>query len=372
MDTENNTVQTGRYNGGISLLAAALKWAFAFLLTLIILMLVYFVSWGGYFSVEPQQAVIVLRFGKISECLTSGAHWYFPYPVNSFVTIQTSQQFLNVDITASGNSPDSAGKILQPGRDQYLITGDANIVHTSWNIGYRISNPVKYYSALTTAAKPVVNGVSVEDPQITDADGINGARGPRTLLRNLFRDALIQITSCSKVDAILSADQSIYSEKVRKIFSQAVLDADCGMEIVSVTLNRISPPEAAKKAFENVTAANNAGDTLRSQAKAYMVETQNDAAARKAEILAEAETYRRQAVAVVRAESNYFESILGEYRKNSATILMTLYNDALSEAIESVKDENFVIGTSGAKGKQLRLKLNQGSYNNAPNDKEAK
>ena len=88
---------SGKYDTGLSSLLAALKWAFGFLLVLIALMLIYFLTWGGYFSVEPQQAVIILRFGQVTECLTGGGHWYFPYPVNRRVTIQTNQQFMTIN-----------------------------------------------------------------------------------------------------------------------------------------------------------------------------------------------------------------------------------------------------------------------------------
>ena len=63
--------RSGRYEAGLKSLVKCLRWAFALLLVGIIGTLVYFVSWGGYFSVEPQQAVLVLRFGKIIQTFTT-------------------------------------------------------------------------------------------------------------------------------------------------------------------------------------------------------------------------------------------------------------------------------------------------------------
>ena len=79
---------SGRYEGGLRSLVKSLQWAFGVLLVLIVLMLIYFFSWGGYFSVEPQQEVIVMRFGRICATHKSGAHWYFPYPVHRFIKVQ--------------------------------------------------------------------------------------------------------------------------------------------------------------------------------------------------------------------------------------------------------------------------------------------
>ena len=57
--------RSGRYDAGLKALAKSLQLAFLLLLIGIIGTLVYFFSGAGYFSVEPQQAVIVARFGKI-------------------------------------------------------------------------------------------------------------------------------------------------------------------------------------------------------------------------------------------------------------------------------------------------------------------
>ena len=151
---------------------------------------------------------------------------------------------------------------------------------------------------------------------------------------------------------------ALYSEKVQTSFRQAVENSDCGIAVISVTLNRISPPEATKKAFEEVTAANNTVDTLKNQAQAYKVEVENDTLAKQAETIALAENYRREVVSMIRAESNYFESIVAEYRKNPETMLTALYNAAIGDAVSAVEGDNFVLGSTGSKRKQLRLKLN--------------
>ncbi len=358
MDQHENpaSLDDGRFGNGLAALVKSLRWAFGIMLGIIVLLLIYFVSFGGYFSVEPQQAVVVLRFGKVVDCLTSGGHWYIPYPVHQIVRIQTNQQFLTIELGAQAS--ETAQTALIPGRDRYLLTGDANIVHTSWNIGYRVTDPVKYYTKLTTPAKPVVNGKAEPDTVEKDGDGFSGTRGPQTLLKALFTQILLEVTASSKVDEILSSGQSAYNEKVLSQFSAAVNQLDCGIEIVSVTLNRVAPPDATKQAFEDVTASGNTRDTLRNEARAYEISVRNDTMAKKAEILADAETYRKQVVSVVRAESTYFEGINKEYQKSPETILMALYTSALSDALKELDGNKFILGTAGEVRKQLRIKLN--------------
>ncbi|MBE6393179.1 MAG: hypothetical protein E7044_03890 [Lentisphaerae bacterium] len=364
--------RSGRYEAGLKSLVKCLRWAFALLLVGIIGTLVYFVSWGGYFSVEPQQAVLVLRFGKIIQTFTTGGHWFLPYPVNKFVRIQTNQQLLNVDFVAPTLTENEAPNALTPGKDSYLITGDANIVHTSWTVSYRISNPAKYYTTLGTPVDPVVNGRISGDPEFKDADGFVGTRGPVTFLRNTFQQAVIEATAEFKVDDLLAAGQGRYAEQVQRLFTRLLTAADCGITVDTVTLNRVYPPAFTKAAFDQVTAASTTQSTLRNEAETYRVNTENETLAKQAEIIAAAETYRKQTVAVIKAETTYFESIYKEYLANSDTVLMALYTSTLTEAFQSPVEDKFILGTDGKGTRKVWFQLNRENKVKAPQAEEKK
>ena len=364
--------RSGRYEAGLKSLVKCLRWAFALLLVGIIGTLVYFVSWGGYFSVEPQQAVLVLRFGKIIQTFTTGGHWFLPYPVNKFVRIQTNQQLLNVDFVAPTLTENEAPNALTPGKDSYLITGDANIVHTSWTVSYRVSNPAKYYTTLGTPVDPVVNGRISGDPEFKDADGFIGTRGPVTFLRNTFQQAVIEATAEFKVDDLLAAGQGRYAELVQRLFTRLLTAADCGITVDTVTLNRVYPPAFTKAAFDQVTAASTTQSTLRNEAETYRVNTENETLAKQAEIIAAAETYRKQTVAVIKAETTYFESIYKEYLANSDTVLMALYTSTLTEAFQSPVEDKFILGTDGKGTRKVWFQLNRENKVKAPKAEEKK
>ena len=358
-EMEKNTTEfdhSGQYDSGLQSLVRSLRMAFFFLLVLIIGMLVYFFTLGGYVEVKPQEAVIVLRFGKFYQVYDIGWHWFVPYPVTRFVTVRTSPQFLRVDFTAASTSIDGGdqeGRPLEPGRDAYLMTGDANIIHTAWNIVYQVSDPKKYYEQLQTPADP-----TAPDELEKDEYGYSGRRGPQTLLTNFFRQAVIQVTSGLKVDDILYTKQSAYREAVQRVFAQLVEKADCGIEVTGVTLDRASAPLKTKTAFDEVAAASNTMSTLINEAKEYMVRIGNEVKADEVSIIAEAETYRKQVVAEVKAESQYFRSINEAYLASPKTVLMALYNQTLADVLEA-QEGKYILGTvTGEDRKQVRLKIN--------------
>ena len=350
--------RTGRYEAGLKSLAGSLRAAFFVLLAGIIGTLIYFFSGAGYFSVEPQQSVIVMRFGKVVACHNSGGYWYLPYPVNKFIRVQTSQQLLDVNfMPANVASAGESGITLEPGRDDFLLTGDANIVHSAWTIAYRVSNAQKYYEKLLTPENPVENGKVMPDDEITDFAGMKGTRGPQTFIKNLFRRAVIDVTAESKVDDILYARQSEYSEKVRNRFSQLLISLDCGIEIDSVTLNRIYPPLKTKGAFDAVTAAVNTRSQLYNEAEAYRVQVESDTNASVAEIVAQANTYKTSLIARIKAQQYYFEEILKKYDSSDSSVIMALYTAMLSDVAGKLDGDKFILG-SKRRSKQVRFKFN--------------
>ena len=352
----NEFDRSGRYDAGLKALAKSLRVAFLLLLIGIIGTLIYFVSGAGYFSVEPQEAVIVTRFGKIVGTYTSGGHWFMPFPVSQFIRVQTSQQLLEIDFAAAAaGNPEQVSESLEPGRDNYIITGDANIIHSSWTVAYRVNDPEKYYLNLLTPQLPVVNGKVMPDDEFTDADGMVGTRGPVTFLRNLFRQAVISVTARCKVDDILTKDQNKYSEEVYAEFSRMVTAHDCGLEIINVGLNRIYPPANTKAAFEEVTAADNASAAMIKEAETYAEIQKNDAAAKSVAIKAAAEIYKKRVIAKLNAQMTYFENI--RKQNNNGALVMALYTDMLREIAPGISSDKFVLGPQG-QGKTLWLKLN--------------
>lgn len=362
--------RSGRYEGGLKALVKSLQYAFVILLVAIVGMIVYFFTWGGYFSVEPQQAVIVLRFGKFHGAYQDGARWFMPYPVHRFIRVQTNQQQLDVNFLPVEVPGEEVKASLTPGDDRYLLTGDANIIHASWQVAYKVIDPKKYYEKLCTPANPVVAGRILEDDMVTDFNGFTSGRGPRTFLTKLFESAVIRITAMEKVDNILFAKKLEYKTRVEELFSRMVADFDCGIQIENVTLLRAFPPSRTKAAFDEATAAGNASSELRSKALTYKVETENEARAKAAEIVAAARAYKSRVVADMKAETEYFKAINAKYKESPRTVLIALYTAALSEAMQASTEDRFIMGSSNKK-RQIRVQLNPQPKNRPAPKKDA-
>lgn len=347
---------SGQYDSGLQALVKSFRLAFIVLAGVIIAMVVYFITLGGYIEVRPQQSVIVLRFGKFHAIHDRGWWWYIPYPMTSAIAVPTNPQTFKLSFMAAGNAmaeQQEAGGPLEPGRDSYLLTADANIIHTSWSASYRITDPERYYLTLGTPADP-----AADDVLETSAEGIVGRTGPRALLQNLLAQAVIQITSTTAVDDILYEKKSAYASAVEARFIKLLADSKCGVELNALILDYAAPPRRTKAAFDEVSAAGNTQSSLISQAREYQVKTENQMLAECAELLAAANTYKLQVVATIEAESIYFKKINAEYTKSPRTVLTTLYNNTIAQAVGLQEGKYVLASSTPTDRKQVRIKLN--------------
>ena len=362
MDNENKNLapDTGLYNqygSGVKAFMKAGHWVFLALVGLIFAMLVYFFTLGGYFSVSPQEAVIVLRFGKYEQTYTSDWHWFLPDPVTSKVVIPTSPQTLQVTFNSGVQAnelppPGPNGELpgMLPGRDRYLLTADECIVHASWSARIQVSDPTRYFQMLRLPANPA----GPDDIIVENGEEL-GRRGPRALLGRMLESAVIVTTASFTIDDILYKNQAKYRDAVERCYKNMVDQLNIGVTVEEVRLNgKVMPPVVTQGFFDALTATKAQQQTMLKKAEENRVKTLDDAEKEAEQIKADAKNYKIRIISEVTADKTYFENFLVEYNKNSETALMSRYNEVLSEVMGGI-NQKFIFGAG--KGSKLWLKL---------------
>src|SRR5271154_1011761 len=152
-----NAAPVAADDAGSQALAEALSSSFAIVKIVMMLMVVAFFC-SGFFTVQPQEKAVILRFGKpVGEgqnaLLTAGLHWSLPYPIDEVVRIPITEiQKVTSDNGWYLTTPEAelsgeempAGPSLNPAVDGYVITADRNIVHSRATLSYHIEDPIKY------------------------------------------------------------------------------------------------------------------------------------------------------------------------------------------------------------------------------------
>ncbi|MBO7147082.1 MAG: hypothetical protein J6W81_04985 [Lentisphaeria bacterium] len=359
------TQENGQFYSGTAALMKLAKALFYLMTVVIVIMLIWFFTLGGSFIVDStKESVLLLHFGKLTEQLNEGYHWRLPYPVNTIVRIPKTNQtirsttFMPADRKSliersSEENPMNTPQPLTPGKDSFLLTGDNSIIHTEWELVYRVTNPQQYYTKCLTPAQPLDPDEIFKD----DKGESVGTRGATTMIKDLLDNCVIKVTATWNIKNILYDRTNDYINEVKALLIKSLNERQIGIAVESLALPVKRPPLLTIAAFDEAASADTQASIETEAAKAYSIETENSAKAEAAEIIANAQSYKKRVVAEVIADKVYFTKLLEEYNKNPESVMVSLYSTTLADALAKVKDK-FTIGLNEDSRQELRIKLN--------------
>ena len=117
-------------------------------------------------------------------------------------------------------------------------------------------------------------------------------------------------------------------------------------------------PGITKRAFNEVTKADQSKGIASSQASEYRTKTRQEALAQADRMESEAKTYSKRLVYDLEAEVKRFQSLREMSPADRQTALMALYAATISDVLDGVR-EKYVINNSGNMSPQVRIKLNE-------------
>ena len=268
---------------------------------LVILIVLY--SALGIYTVDAQEAAVILRFGKYSTTKGPGIHWNPPFIDNRFI-VNTEKLF-----THTTNSS--------------ILTKDENIVNVETAVQYKRSNPVFY---LLEAASP--------EDSIAQAS----------------ESALRHVVGSNSMDSVLTTGREQIAIDVRKRLQERLNAYFTGIEVVTVSIRESRPPEAVREAFDDVVKAREDEVTLRNEAETYANEVVPIARGAAKRAIQDAEGYKAKVIAEAEGEATRFDQLLKEYSKAPDVTRKRLYIDAVQSVMSNstkvmidVKDGNNIM-----------------------------
>lgn len=319
-----------------SALEDAVGLAFQVLKLVMVLLVVAFVG-SGLFTVAPHERAFVVRLGQLDPTPREpGAHLAWPV-VDEVIRVDVGRAARHVtdafdlarrprDLAAEAQGGRiTRGGGVDPAREGYLVTGDANLVHAT-------------LAARVIVTSPLRSLVTFED----------GAAAIQALLER----AAVHTAAGREVDDLLGAGKGGFMEALRRDLQDALDALDAGLTVQGIELERdLVPPPQARDAFEAVSAAAQDRDRLRSEALAVASKIRGEAISAEARIRSEARTRAGRIVADARSDVAVFLAQLEERRRDPVghenRRVATLLADALGRI-----EETFLVGPG-----PLRLRL---------------
>jgi membrane protease subunit HflK len=402
-DTRDQIPDTGQLDSAGKSLSEALRISFIILKIIMIVLVVVFLA-SGFRTVEPDEQALVLRFGKIrgvgeNRILGPGLKWVFPYPIDEIVKIPVAKkQNLPINSFWYYQKPDELlpgpkqkariPEKLNPVLEGYCITrsekqsytgggssgSDYHLVHSRWILTYQIDDPERFFkNVYTDDVKPGQSYADVIAKSITP------------LLQRLVAGSVVTAMVNYTIDEAISSQDRI-PKHVKKSLQKKLDKIKSGITVVSVQLTDITWPRQIDNAFLASIKASQESQKLISQAKGYAENTLNQTAGPIAEKLLEAlgdktvgehekellwtqlagqaqkkianaRAYRTQVVEIAKANAEYLQRILPEYRKRPELVIQKIYQDAIEYVLNNTDEKTIIQPTEGTKGREIRLMI---------------
>ncbi len=394
---------SGELDAASRSLSEALGISFVILKVIMIVLLLVFLA-SGLRTIGSDEQGLVLRFGRIhgigeEKILGPGLHWVFPYPVDELIKIPVTKNpnlpinnfwyYQTAEETLPGTKP-NVSATLNPLIDGYCITrgevlsdvladtagSDYNIVHCKWQVVYGIGDLEKFFrNTYVDDVKPGQDYFEIMKTSITP------------LLENMVSDAVITTIVHYSIDEAILSPAGI-PKQVEKLLQENLDKIGSGIKIVSVQLTDITWPRQVDAAFLESIKASQFRQKIITEAKGYAENTLNETAgpvasdllialkdpaadseqkellwsqlAGKAqEKIAEARAYRTEVVETAKANAEYLEKLLPEYRKRPQLVIQKIYQDAIEEVLNNADEKMIIQPTEGSKSKEIRIMLNR-------------
>ncbi len=247
--------------------------------------------------VGEQQRGVVLRFGEVARVMQPGPNFKLPWPIESVTKVTATQ-------------------IRRFERTMPVLTRDENIVNVSFNVQFRVSDPVLFEF---------------------------GTRDAEAMLQQVSQSVVREQIGRADLDAALNARGPLSAAAMTAL--QASLDAyRTGLVVTELNLQDARPPEEVKPAFDEVNSAQQMNERLVNEARAYAAKVVPEARGEAARLRTTAEGYKTASVARATGDAERFTLLVGEYRNAPEVTRKRLWLETVQDVLA---DNRKVVGGDG-------------------------
>ena len=267
-------------------------------------MLIY----SSFYTIQPDEQGVVLRFGKYSTTTEPGLHFKLPFGIDRAIKVKTKlilqEEFGFRTGSVSGKRTSYNQNAFNA--ESLMLTGDLNVADVEWITQFQISDPKKYL-------------FHVRDP-IENIRDISEA-----IMRRVVGDRL--------VNDVLTVGRTEIAAEAKEL-TQSILDSyDIGVRVVSIKLQDVNPPEPVKASFNEVNEAKQEQEQAINQAEKHYNKIIPEARGTAEKKIAEAEGFASAIVNRSKGDADRFKSMLRAYKKAPQITRDRMYIETVERVI---------------------------------------
>ena len=190
-----------------------------------------------------------------------------------------------------------------------MLTGDMNILSVEFIVQYKISDATDY----------LFNVADIEET-----------------IRKSAEAAMREIVGKNKIDEALTVGKAAIQQSTQDLLQSIVDEYKGGVQIATVQLLDVNPPQKVAKFFKDVASAKEEREQLINQAHGYRNDIIPKAKGQAAQDVNQALGYSKARIARAEGEANHFLQTLAEYKKAKTIISKRVYIETMEEVLSNV------------------------------------
>ena len=276
-------------------------------LTVILLLAFIFSLW---FTVEPEEVGVVLRFGKYVRTVNPGLNFKMPLGIEKVYKVPVERQ-LKLEFGFRTTSPGvrTSYSSTKYREESLMLTGDLNAAEVEWIVQFRINDPYKFLFRVRNAEKT---------------------------FRDINEAVMREIVGDRTVDEVLTVGRQEVANAVAVMVQELCDQYELGIKVEQVVLQDVNPPELVKPAFNEVNEAQQEREKLINQAKSEYNKVIPKAKGEASRTIEEAKGYALERVNNARGEASKFNAVFKEYSKAKDVTRQRIYLETMNDIMKKV------------------------------------
>lgn len=272
----------------------------------------------GIYSTGPDEVGVIRRFGKYVRATPPGLHLKIPF-VEKLNNVKVKYIFKE----EFGFRTAEAGVVTRYSQRDYfdeslMLTGDLNVLEVEWITQFKVKDPVKL---------------------------LFNIRNPRRTIRNISEAVMRQVVGDHSVNEVLTTRRVEINLEVQDKLQKILDSYDCGIQIVTVKLQNVNPPDPVKPSFNEVNEAKQEKEKVINQAWEAYNKVIPKARGEAAKTISEAEGYALNRINTAKGDAAKFIAVWEAYKNSKDVTQKRLYLEAM-EKIISRAGNKFIVDPS--------------------------
>jgi len=296
------------------------------------IILIIMVFKGSIYSIGPDEVGVIQRFGKFVRTTEPGLHLKLPLGLEKVTPIKVKKIFkeeFGFRTARPGIRSVYASK--QYPEESLMLTGDLNILDVRWIVQYKVADPVKL---MFKTRDPIGN------------------------IRALSEVVMRRLCGDYTVDEVLTTKREEIAHLAQGELQKLLDKYKTGINVVTVKLLDVNPPDEVKPAFNEVNEAKQERERMINEAWEAYNKAIPRAKGEARRTISQSEGYSLNRVNRAKGEADRFRVTWEEYKKAPEITKKRLYLETMTEILPKA-EKKYIMDPEQSSVLQL-LKLGEG------------